>query len=194
MRKEAVNAYVTALDELNIIMLESYYAADPKKKVKDVVDDLFSLLVEAYLLGIDHAGEMMNQVIVMEASRMEAAVYHRIGGLDFTDRAAEHIRNGDTAGLQTLAVSEYHRVYNEAVNDGVQQVIRESGGTAMKTWRTMRDERVRETHWNLEGVTIPIGEVFTASDGDQALLPGGFSNADNNVNCRCFLEYRRVNS
>lgn len=190
MRKESENAYVTALDELNIIMLTSYYAA---KKLKDVTDDMFDILVEAYLLGIDHAGEMMDRVVVMEPEEMEAAVYRRIDGLDFADRAAEHYRNGDTAGLQALAVSEYHRVYNEAVDNGVQQVIRETGAIVTKTWRTMMDDRVRDTHWGLEGDTIPVGAMFTASDGDQALYPGGFANAENNVNCRCRLEYRRVN-
>ena len=51
--EEREQAYLTALDELNVIMLEVYYSADPKQRVKTVTDELFSILVEAYLMGID---------------------------------------------------------------------------------------------------------------------------------------------
>ena len=192
--EEREQAYLTALDELNVIMLEVYYSADPKQRVKTVTDELFSILVEAYLLGIDHASDMMKSFLVVDQERMESAVYAVIEGETFVDRAENHVRNGDVAALQTLAESEYHRVYNTAVNDGVTEYIRETGAVVEKVWLTVGDDRVRDTHEDLAGVSVGVNDRFYTFDGDSALFPGGFANPENNVNCRCWLEYRRVNS
>ena len=193
MRKESLQTYLTKLDELNVITLEMYYSANPKSRVKSVEDDFYMILVEAYLLGNDHASEMMESMTVVDADRMEAAIYRKIDGIDFADRAARHVRAGDVTALQELVESEYHRVYSEGVADGVEQFTRETGKTVLKTWRTVGDDRVRDTHDFLEGTTILLNERFETYDGDSALMPGGFANAENNVNCRCWLDYTRVN-
>lgn len=193
MQEKSLKSYMTKLDELNVITLEIYYSAEPKVRVKKVVDDIFELLVDAYLLGNDHASEMMGTTTVVDQDLMEAAIYHKFGGMDFADRAARHVRNGDVTALQTLVESEYHRVHEVGVADGVKQVARETGITVMKTWRTVGDNRVRDTHDFLEGVTVPLNVEFYTFDGDSALRPGGFNNAENNVNCRCWLDYSRVN-
>ena len=190
MQEKTLKHYLTKLDELNVITLEIYYSA---KSVKDVVDDIFELLVDAYLLGNDHASEMMNTMTVVDTDLMEAAIYRKIDGVDFEDRAEQHVRQGDVTALQTLVESEYHRVHEEGVADGVRQFTRETGIPVLKTWRTVGDERVRDTHDFLEGTTIPMGDLFWTYDGDSALQPGGFANAENNVNCRCWLDYTRVN-
>lgn len=59
-----------------------------------------------------------------------------------------------------------------------------------KVWATMEDERVRETHNFLDGVSVPLGTLFVAIDGDSARYPGDFTKAENNTNCRCTLTYR----
>ena len=191
MQEKTLKSYLTKLDELNVITLEIYYSA---KKVKDVVDDIFELLVDAYLLGNDHASEMMETMTVVDQDKMEAAIYRKIDGVDFAERAERHVRNGDVPALQTLVESEYHRVHQEGVADGVRQFTRETGIPVAKTWRTVGDDRVRDTHDYLEGTTVPLGERFYTYDGDSALMPGGFDKAENNVNCRCWLDYLRVNS
>ena len=190
MQEKTLKHYLTKLDELNVITLEIYYSA---KTVKDVVDDIFELLVDAYLLGNDHASEMMKTMTVVDTDLMEAAIYRKIDGIDFEDRAEQHVRQGDVTALQTLVESEYHRVHEEGVADGVRQFTRETGIPVLKTWRTVGDDRVRDTHDFLEGTTIPMGDLFWTIDGDSALRPGGFANAENNVNCRCWLDYTRVN-
>ena len=194
MNEESLKRYLTKLDELNVITLEIYYSANPKAKVKNVVDDIFDLLVDAYLLGNDHASEMMKFMTVVDINLMEAAIYRKIDGVDFSERAAKHVQEGDVAGLQTLVESEYHRVHEEGVSDGVEQFVKERPEiTVLKTWRTVGDDRVRDTHEDLEGTTVPMGERFYTFDGDSALRPGGFRKAENNVNCRCWLDYARVN-
>ena len=56
-----------------------------------------------------------------------------------------------------------------------------------KTWFTMRDEVVRDTHNYLESQSIPLEEEFFTYDGDHAPYPGQFTKAENNVNCRCIV-------
>ena len=65
----------------------------------------------------------------------------------------------------------------------------ETGRDVYKTWQTMQDDRVRETHDYLEGMTIPLKEKFKTLDMDEADAPGGFTLPENNVNCRCWLSY-----
>lgn len=49
------------------------------------------------------------------------------------------------------------------------------------------DEKVRDTHQYLEGMTVGIDEDFWTYDNDHASAPGMFEFAENNVNCRCEL-------
>jgi len=60
-----------------------------------------------------------------------------------------------------------------------------------KTWWTANDERVRESHADLHGVTIPFADAFDAATGSM-LFPGDDSlgaGAADIVNCRCTLLY-----
>ena len=95
----------------------------------------------------------------------------------------------DLRGLQTLVGSEFHRVYNSAVqNSGKNTGLR--GVT--KNWITIGDAKVRETHRYLEGQSVALDDYFYTFDGDYAMQPGGFTRAENNVNCRCIV--RLMNS
>lgn len=67
---------------------------------------------------------------------------------------------------------------------------RESG-LRMKTWRTMLDHRVRESHTEMEGVTVPINEWFDVN-GSLMMYPKDMSmGADLGeiAGCRCSLEF-----
>ena len=69
--------------------------------------------------------------------------------------------------------------YEEAIDDG----------KSRKKWKTENDNRVRPTHREMEGVTIPIEDYFIV--GDSALLypcdPEG--DPKETSGCRCVLEY-----
>jgi len=61
-----------------------------------------------------------------------------------------------------------------------------------KTWVTAHDERVRQSHADLDGVTIPVDEPFQAASGPM-MYPGDSSmgaGAEDIVNCRCSPIYR----
>ena len=62
----------------------------------------------------------------------------------------------------------------------------------MKTWGTMLDDRVRDTHEYLEGVTIPIEAEFYSFRGGSTLYPGQWGIPEEDCNCRCYLTFSKA--
>ena len=66
-------------------------------------------------------------------------------------------------------------------------------GYTKKVWRTELDERVRPSHQLMEGVTLPIDDLFVVGES-LMLFPKDLTyNPDPReiVNCRCVLEYKK---
>ena len=186
---EVVSSYLTAFDELNVLTSTSYQMAggDYSARVNQIVDDVLSFLINAYALGIRNAGIMLDHELSVNVDKMQDAIYLVIEGKTFADRVADHVGGNDLGGLKNLVESEYHRVYNAAVYDGGRDSIDNGGFGVSKKWITVRDDKVRETHSYLEGQSVPLEEEFFTFDGDHAAYPGGFTKAENNVNCRCIV-------
>lgn len=129
--------------------------------------------------------------IPVRARELYDTVYKPIAGETFEQRVDRRLRDGtltkDT--LERIIDTDYHRceetgAYNTAVN-----YAEENGRTPYKTWRTMLDDRVRDTHWYIEGVEVPMDERFYTFDNDSARFPGDFEKVENNANCRCWLSF-----
>jgi len=90
------------------------------------------------------------------------------------DRAAEIAKNES-------AIVNNTREFEEAKRKGKR----------WKTWNTMGDDRVRETHWPMDGVRIPIDEMFDVNGYDM-MYPGDTDHGappEEVINCRCWLTY-----
>lgn len=117
--------------------------------------------------------------------RMSEAVNKEIAGKTFADRVLEHAEKGDAQAILRVAETDGNRVYNSGGLLGAR------GEATTKTWETMQDDRVRETHDYLKSMTVPIDEDFYTYDGDHASCPCGFENVENNANCRCWLTFSK---
>lgn len=93
--------------------------------------------------------------------------------------------------IKRVVETEANRMHNAGAFDTAKAYAAE-GHTVYKRWVTMMDEKVRSTHLYLEGESVPLDEEFFTFDGDSALYPGGFSLPNNNINCRCDLEYESI--
>lgn len=186
---KVISSYLTALDELNVLTTTSFRMAggDYAARLSQITDDILSFLINAYTLGIQAAATMLDSEIEVNIADMEQAIYRVIEGKTFADRIADHLLVDDLPGLVTLVESEYHRVYNAAVQDGATDYVNNGGFGVTKNWYTVKDDKVRETHRYLEGQSIPLEEEFFTFDGDHAPYPGQFTRAENNVNCRCIV-------
>jgi hypothetical protein len=67
-----------------------------------------------------------------------------------------------------------------------------SNGTFNKKWHTQRDERVRHSHYAVDGDVKALGEPFLV--GDSLLqFPGDPSGSlEQIIGCRCWLVYEKV--
>lgn len=184
MKEQIRRRTILAFDEINPLISTSYQTNSA------VTEDLLSLLVKAYRLGVRNVRDMLEIDMEEDMDLMYEAIFRDIEGKTFEDRAISHVRDKDLKGLLSLAESEFHRVYNVGAQDTAEYAQGTTWRTVIKTWNTMLDEKVRETHQYLEGVSVPVNDEFFAYDGDHALYPGGFRMAKNNVNCRCILSYR----
>lgn len=116
-----------------------------------------------------------------------------LDGSTVIEKATEHWLDGNSAKLKTLLDSEFHRAFADGSIDVAEFLDNEyfapNGKQLNKTWITVGDERVRDTHDFLDGMTIPLADYFVTYDGDKAKAPSGFKLAQNNANCRCILGY-----
>ena len=167
-----------------------------KKRAVDVVWDLLTYL---YMLGFTQATEEVGQEIaegakpflpkdyddLSDSQKKEAdkAIYKQFDNQDFQDRVRKYAEMGNAQDILRVAETDGNRVYNVGGLNAVK------GKAKTKTWNTMMDDRVRDTHDFLEGITIPVEDKFVTYDGDEADAPCGFNNVENNARCRCWLTF-----
>jgi hypothetical protein len=188
-------------DEINRLAKQEYETVSEQPIERQRVhmcDWLEEMLIDAYIAGLTETGLPIDPVMDNEHF-MYDVLFKVIGGETFKDRMSTHVQNKDAGRIGTLAESEMHRVYENGAYDAAEQLEirleRQRAGTGIrrgqviKTWKTMRDPRVRDTHDFIEGVSVPIEDRFYTYDGDSARFPGDFSKPENVVNCRCVLKY-----
>lgn len=150
----------------------------------EIEDDLEELLIMAYVMGSDYAKRVLEIDTEEDIEKMSTVINQPIEGKTWKDRVHEHIEQGDFGMIETVIRTEADRVYNEAVEDTAE----ESGlDNIYKTWVTMDDEKVRDTHWHLRGMTIPLDNYFYTFNYDRAKAPHGFGVPQEDCNCRCRL-------
>lgn len=174
-------------DELNL--LETEFTKQKQEKTlnpEKAVDEVLDILILAYIYGNIAANTMLNLDISVDESEMFDTINKEIAGKNYAERVREYAAQGDVYGISLVAETDTHRVYNHAVQD----VAQKSNKKVSKIWRTVMDDRVRDTHDYLEGVSVGVNDRFYTFDGDSALYPGDFDMVENNANCRCIIELR----
>ena len=181
-------ASILPFDELNALRLRviqlSGESGQLKKEDKDdIMDDLLGLLLLAYARGNSVTNENLSSDYQPPLDEVMEIVDAKVAGRTWRERVEDYFANGGSADdIIRIAETETHRIANTAAITTAKR-----GGARFKTWATMLDDKVRETHDYLEGETVPIDEDFWTFDGDHAAAPGLFDLAENNVNCRCEL-------
>ena len=200
---------VLPFDELNV--LETKYNMPFLEGIdKDTVaEDIYDLLIACFIYGTTNVNEQLNEALELDALRGEKIIFKKVGGKSWLDRLNDYFDNafadeygeyyvmisGQRTALSDavvrIAETETVRVFNETMLDLATDVAKK-GARILKRWNTMEDERVRLTHSVLQGTEVEASDVFRTIDGDSAKAPGLFSDAGNNVNCRCWLTFRKA--
>ena len=161
----------------------------PTEDNKEIKEDVLDMLLDFFLLSYAAGNIVTNDNLGADwqptFNDADKTVNKVVAGKTWTERVEDYFSSGGTVDdLIRIAETEMHRDANEAA---LETAIH--AGATTKTWMTMLDDRVRETHDYLEGMTVDIDEEFYTYDGDHASAPGMFEMAENNVNCRCELVF-----
>lgn len=176
------------LDEVNNLKSALYEMASEGKEIdkSKVEDTIFEMLVMAYAYGSIDANLSLDTEVVLDNKLLTDAVDKQIAGETAEQRIKKYLDADDLGSLVRVAESESHRMYNQGAMDTAVKA-----GAKTKTWVDVGDDRVRDTHEYISGMTVGINDEFYTYDGDHALMPGGFESAENNVNCRCWLVFNK---
>lgn len=169
-------------DEINRMSRETITTESSAAEAEDFVEDI---LLMAYALGYEEITELLGISAEADPAKIYEVLDMDIAGKTYRDRIREYAEAGNLEDIYRVIETESHRVFETAKYD----TAVESGVPLRKRWDTMLDDRVRDTHSFIEGVSVPLDAKFYTYDGDSALFPGGFSLPQNNVNCRCTITY-----
>lgn len=178
---------ILPIDELN--NLKTKYREQNKPltdyEIADIIDDLLDIFLLAVANGAISINEQFGTDYRPTAEQVEKTIYEKIDGATWEDRVRTWYENGGTfEDIIKIAETESHRIGNEIAYTGAKEA-----GAKRKTWLTMLDDKVRDTHQYLENVSVGINDDFYSYDGDHAPYPGRFEKAENNVACRCEVKY-----
>ena len=154
-----------------------------KEDEEDIIDEMLDLFLLAYAKGNSVTNANLSSDWMPTVDDAMKVVDERVAGKTWRERVEEYFSSGGSVDdLVRIAETETHRDANTAAYETAKKA-----GAKTKTWVTMLDDKVRDTHSPLEGVSAPIDGEFHTWDGDHAQAPGLFTLAENNVNCRCEL-------
>ena len=189
---------ILPMDEINALeeKLKPHFEDDGKGRIKsrqdaeDIIDELLDLFLLSYANGATATNSELGTAEMPSVDAVDAAVYAPVAGETWRDRVMGYYETGGTLyDIRRIAETDATRIYNQGAVDAV--VANGLQGSTSKRWRTMMDDRVRDTHDYLEGMVVPFNERFYTYDNDSAEYPGGFDLPENNINCRCVVEVIR---
>ena len=152
---------------------------------EDVIDMMLDLFLLAYAMGNSVTNESLSSNYQPSVDEVMSVVDAKVAGETWRERVEGYFENGGTgADLARIADTEMHRIANTAALDTAKRA-----GARNKTWVTMMDDRVRDSHDYLLGQTVGIDEDFYTWDGAHAPAPGMFGIPEQDCNCRCELAF-----
>ena len=182
-------ASILPMDELNRIdaqLRERFgYGELPQDKaiMRDVEDLLEDLFLYAFAMGNEVTNENLSSDYQPSLDDVMSVVDAEVAGKTWRERVEDYFSNGGTgADISRIADTETHRISNTAAMKTAKRA-----GAKSKTWITMMDDRVRDSHDYLLGTTVGIDDDFYTWDGSHAPAPGMFGVPEQDCNCRCEL-------
>lgn len=169
------------LDELNSLQSDIERYLGDKSKITDLMLDWLAL---AYADGKTDVEDQLRGETDIPVERIQEVIYAKVGGKTAFERLEDDLDSIED--LLLLFENERQRVYNTAGNDTATELK-----AKFKTWHTMLDDRVRDTHDYLEGMVKPMNEPFYTYNGNSAMYPRSFGEASEDINCRCYLTYNK---
>lgn len=193
-----VNNLIQRLDELKImigdVLMEN---AENLEDTVDYIAIIISVAMEeiyelAWYGELDTAG--IGDDIRPTERQIQDCINQPVGDMTLTERINGYIAETDNEvpvstiidKIKSAVEDDGFRVYENAVLEcGL--ALDDEGYIVTKTWNAIIDEVTRETHFELNGTTIPVDEYFVTSGGAAALAPKMFGVPSEDIHCRCVI-------
>ena len=193
-----VNNLIQRLDELKILL--SDVLIENAENLEDIVDYIAIMISvameEIYELAwygeLDTAG--IGDDIRPTERQIQDCINQPVGDMTLIERISGYIAETDNEvpistiidKIKAAVDDDGFRVYENAVLEcGL--ALDDEGYIVTKTWNAIIDEVTRETHFELNGTTIPVDEYFVTSGGAAALAPKMFGVPSEDIHCRCII-------
>ena len=153
-----------------------------KVDLDDIIEDMFGVFLLSYMRG----NNLTNPDHKPTLKTVMQTIDDEVQGKTWRERMRDHFDEGGTIDdVKRIIETEAHRDANTAAYKAAK-----AAGCTMKTWNAVMDERTRDTHAYLNGVTIPIDAEFYSFRGGSTMFPGQWGIPEEDVNCRCWLTYK----
>ena len=180
-------------DELNLLresavdLVTQYRQNKDRKRVEEWCDYMEFVLCLVYAYGWQDAEEIVG-IVPKPDGLDDKCVNLDIDGETFRDRIYQQLEEDSPDGILRIIDTESHRDYNTAVYDAGKA----SGITGLKKrWNTRMDDKVRDAHAYMEGMTVGMDDLFYTYSGESTMFPGGFGVPELDINCRCSISLVR---
>lgn len=107
--------------------------------------------------------------------------FRRGEGIDKISRRLRESAALSGARAKRIARTEVNRSANWATTEA----HRQSGIVTLREWVATPDDRLRDTHAQLDGARTPLDKPFDNGFGLSAMHPGDFGDPSEDINCRC---------
>ena len=205
--KKELGAFLTVLQTNNYKTIDEYLK---KCYEESHIGTLFDLQGQGVPLILPLDQEQMISAITLN-SKLSEPLYNRLGydveilkvqvtqevsrgiaqSLSYQEiaRNLKNLTDVNYNKTVRIAKTEGHRIQNESAFN-VQKRAKSKGAKIRKEWDSTLDKKTRPTHRELDGTIIDVDDYFVTSNGDEALYPGDFGVAKEDINCRCCLIQR----
>ena len=164
------------LDDVFIALLAEFFYADQIGAI--VSSDIYERTRESYMDAVRQSVEpdyyILNHGIELIATTIAVLMRHQDEPYFYSEDRARAIAEGDSNSIWN------HTEYEEAVKN-----------KHHKTWNTIMDGKERDSHAEVNGLTIPINDLFHLQGGD-CLYPrdDSYGMSDEEIiSCRCSLTF-----
>ena len=179
-RTEAAKKLQSTLEEVFLLIKEAQRGVLQGFDSLNVIGTAYSMIRDGYIdtMPDDLADTEFASIYVNQfANDTVRATYDHIDD--------EYYTSEDRAMI--IAENEANTMYEDE-----DYILALKEGMTRKRWLTMQDRRVRDTHREVEDVTIPIDEFFQVGEAlmlyPKDVINGG-DHPEEIVNCRCSCEY-----
>ena len=205
--KKELGAFLTVLQTNNYKTIDEYLK---KCYEESHIGTLFDLQGQGVPLILPLDQEQMISAITLN-SKLSEPLYNRLGydveilkvqvtqevsrgiaqSLSYQEiaRNLKNLTDVNRDNTLRIAKTEGHRIQNESAFN-VQKRAKARGAKIRKEWDSTLDKKTRPTHRELDGTIIDVDDYFVTSNGDEALYPGDFGVAKEDIHCRCCLIQR----